>query len=215
MDWGILANLATAAGTLALAIATFFSIRSANRSNRTADRALRQGMRPILLPSLFTDPVQKIHYVDDHWLRVPGGRAVLEVTPVAAYLGLSVRDIGTGPAVVDGWDLVASSRDDRRPLSEYHLLTRDIYVPAGACGYVQVAAREPTGPEYQALARAEREHQTFAVDVLYSDVDGTQHHVIRIALNNTPGQEEDGHVWALNEVRHWTMLDEAVPARHA
>lgn len=57
MDWSIAANLATAAGTLVLAIATFFSIRTANRSNRTAARALQQGLRPILLPSLFTDPV--------------------------------------------------------------------------------------------------------------------------------------------------------------
>ena len=215
MDWSVAANLATAAGTLVLAIATFISIRSANRSNRTADRALRQGMRPILLPSLFTDPMQKIHYVDDHWLRVPGGCAVLEVTPEAAYLGLSVRDIGTGPAMIVGWDLLASPRDDRRPPSEYHLLSRDVYVPAAACGYVQIAAREPTSPEYQSLARAERDHENFTVDVLYSDIDGAQHHVIRITLTPTPGRDEDGQTWALNEARHWTMIRDAVPARHA
>lgn len=207
MDWGIAANLATAAGTLVLAVATFFSIRSANHSNRTAERALQQGLRPILLPSLFTDPVQKIHYADDHWLHVPGGRGILEVTPAAAYLGLSVRDIGTGPAVIDAWDIVDSSRDERRPVAGYHRLTRDLYVPAGGIGYVQVAAREVTSSAYQALARAERENQSFAVDVLYSDIDGVRHHILRVALNPTPGGDGDGRVWALNEVRHWTVGD--------
>jgi hypothetical protein len=202
MDWSVAANLATAAGTLVLAVATFLSIRTAIRSNRTADRALQQGLRPILLPSLFTDPVQKIHYVDEHWLQVPGGRATLEITPTVAYLGLSVRDIGTGPAVIDAWDILASSREDRRPVGDYHPLTRDLYVAAGACGYVQIAARDPTAPEYQALAGAERDHQPFAVDVLYSDIDETQHHIIRIALNPPPGTQEDGRVWALSEVRH-------------
>ncbi|MGH7910981.1 MAG: hypothetical protein ACREQM_15570 [Candidatus Dormibacteraceae bacterium] len=212
MNWAIAADLATAFGTLVLAVATFLSIRSANRSARTAERALEQGQRPILLPSLFTDPVQKIHYYDDHWLRVPGGRAVLEVAPEVAYLGLSVRDIGTGPAVIDGWDMLAGSRDQRRPAHEYYRLQRDLYVPASACGYVQIAARDTTGAAYQTLARAAREHQAFAVDVLYSDIDETRHHVVRIALNRAPGDDEDGHAWALNEVRHWNV-DEDIPAR--
>ncbi len=214
MDWGVAANLATAAGTLVLAIATFLSIRTAIRSNRTADRALQQGLRPILLPSLFTDPVQKIHYVDEHWLQVPGGRATLELTADAAYLGLSVRDIGSGPAVIDAWDILATARDERREVRDYHPLTRDLYVAAGACGYVQIAVRAPTAPAYQALARAERDHQPFAVDVLYSDIDETQHHIIRIALNRTPGADQDGRIWALSEVRHWTVSD-GHPERHS
>ena len=212
MDWSVAANLATAGGTLVLAIATFFSIRSATRSNRTADRALQQGLRPILLPSLFTDPVQKIHYIDQHWLQVPGGRATLEITPDVAYLGLSVRDIGTGPAVIDAWDILETPRDERRPVGEYHALARDVYVAAGACGYVQIAARDVTAPAYQALARAGRDHQPFSVDVLYSDIDETQHHIVRIGLTSMPGGDEKGHVWALNEVRHWTV-DEGHPER--
>jgi hypothetical protein len=214
MNWVIVADLATAFGTLVLAIATFFSIRSANRSNRTADRALQQGLRPILLPSLFTDPVQKIHYVDEHWLQVPGGRATLEVTPTAAYLGLSVRDIGTGPAVIDAWDILQTTRDERRPVRAYHPLTRDVYVAAGACGFVQIVARDPTSPVYQSLARAERDHQRFAVDVLYSDIDETQHHIIRIGLTSTPSGDQDGHIWALSEARHWTVPD-GHPERHS
>lgn len=213
MNWGIAASLATAIGTLVLAVATFLSIRTAIRSNRTADRALRQGLRPILLPSLYTDPIQKIRYVDDHWLQVPGGRGVLDVTPTAAYLGLSVRNIGPGPAVIDGWDVLTTARDHRRPIRDYHLMTRDLYVPAGAHGYVQIAGRDPAAPAYACLARAAQDPKPFAVDVLYGDIDESQHYVIRIALTVVPGAGDDGRVWALNEVRHWT-LSEAVPARH-
>lgn len=125
-----------------------------------------------------------------------------------------MRDIGTGPAVIDAWDILDSSRDERHPARDYHPLTRDIYVAAGACGYVQVAARDPTAPAYRSLARAGRDHQPFAVDVLYSDIDETQHHIIRVALNSTPGGDHDGRVWSLNEVRHWTV-NEPVPERHS
>jgi len=40
-DWANAASLATAGGTLVLAVATFASIRSANRSARMAERAAR------------------------------------------------------------------------------------------------------------------------------------------------------------------------------
>jgi hypothetical protein len=46
VDWGTISSLATAFGTLVLAVATFASIRSANRAARTADRALSFNIRP-------------------------------------------------------------------------------------------------------------------------------------------------------------------------
>ena len=57
-DWSTIASLATAGGTLVLAVATFASIRSANRSARvpersarTAERSLLAGQRPLLVNS--------------------------------------------------------------------------------------------------------------------------------------------------------------------
>ena len=50
-DWVTISSLATAGGTLVLAIATFSSVKSANRSARVAERALLAGMRPVLMPS--------------------------------------------------------------------------------------------------------------------------------------------------------------------
>lgn len=57
-DWSTIASLATAGGTLVLAVATFASIRSANRSVRTSERSARiaeqsllAGQRPLLVNS--------------------------------------------------------------------------------------------------------------------------------------------------------------------
>ena len=50
-DWASIASLATAAGTLVLAVATFAAVRSANRAARAAEQSLLVGLRPLLVPS--------------------------------------------------------------------------------------------------------------------------------------------------------------------
>ena len=47
-NWVTISSLASAGGTLVLAVATFASVRSGNRSARTADRAARIGERSLL-----------------------------------------------------------------------------------------------------------------------------------------------------------------------
>jgi len=48
-DWATVSSLATAGGTLALAVATFASVRSANRAARVAEQSLMEGLRPLPL----------------------------------------------------------------------------------------------------------------------------------------------------------------------
>jgi hypothetical protein len=50
-DITTIAELGTAGGTLILAIATFGSVRSANRAARVAERSLQIGLRPLLVES--------------------------------------------------------------------------------------------------------------------------------------------------------------------
>lgn len=50
-DWATVAGLATALGTLVLAVATFSAVRSANRTARAAERSLLAGLRPVLMAS--------------------------------------------------------------------------------------------------------------------------------------------------------------------
>ena len=53
-DWVTIASLATAAGTLVLAVATFSSVRSSSRSARIAEQALLADQRPLLMPHAST-----------------------------------------------------------------------------------------------------------------------------------------------------------------
>ena len=59
-DWVTISSLATAGGTLVLAVATFSSVKSANRSARVAERSLLAGQRPLLIPSKEDDPTEHI-----------------------------------------------------------------------------------------------------------------------------------------------------------
>src|SRR2546423_2775597 len=98
------ASLATAGGTLVLAAATFASVRSANRAARATERALLAGIRPVLVPSRLEDPPEKVGYLDDHWVKVPGGRAIAEATDEVVYLAIALRNVANGLAVLDRWD---------------------------------------------------------------------------------------------------------------
>src|SRR2546430_926799 len=102
-DWTVISSLATAGGTLVLALATFSSVRSSNRSARTAEKALLVGIRPVLVPSRMDDPMIKINWGDDHWTRLEGGQAGVEVDGDVIYLAMSLRNVGQGIAVLQAW----------------------------------------------------------------------------------------------------------------
>jgi hypothetical protein len=93
-DWVTISSLATAGGTLVLAVATFASVRSANQAARTAERALQVGLRPLLMPSRLEDPLVKVMWVDGHYSRLEDG---------IVYLAMSLRNVGSGMAVLHGW----------------------------------------------------------------------------------------------------------------
>jgi len=59
-------------------------------------------------PSRFEDPQEKVGFQDDHWVRVPGGRAVAEATDEAIYLAMALKNVGSGLAVLDRWDFYPS-----------------------------------------------------------------------------------------------------------
>ena len=67
-DWATISSLATAGGTLVLAMATFASVRSANQSARVAERSLLVGLRPVL----FTDAGAAASGLSRLGIRAPG-----------------------------------------------------------------------------------------------------------------------------------------------
>src|SRR4051794_34963661 len=102
-DWSTIASLSTAGGTLVLAIATFTSVRSSNRAARVAEQSLLTRLRPLLVPSRLEDPPEKVGFMDEHWVKVPGGGGTAEVVGDVIYLTMSLRNVGNGMAVLDRW----------------------------------------------------------------------------------------------------------------
>lgn len=76
-DWVPISSLATAGGTLVLAVATFGSVRSANRAARVAEQSLLAGIRPLLMPSRAQDPPQNAVTIDLLYGDHQGGQRVI------------------------------------------------------------------------------------------------------------------------------------------
>jgi hypothetical protein len=202
-DITTIADLATATGTLVLAVATFAAVRSGSRTARIAERTLLAQLRPLIVPSRLEDPPQKIGFADRKWLLAPGGQGAAEVDDGAVYLGIAVRNAGAGIAVLHGWHLNTigeRSDDPRTELESFHRLTRDIYVAPGDLGFWQGALRDPNEADFATARAAIEEREAIAIDVLYGDQDGGQRTITRFAL----WPREDGG-WTATVARHWNV----------
>jgi hypothetical protein len=199
-DWVAISSLATAGGTLALAGTTYASVRSANRAARAAEVSMLASLRPLLLPSAVDDPPQRIPFVDGVGVTAPGGGAGVEVVDGRVYLGLSLRNVGTGIAVLHGARFHRERRpeDQPSPLEEFRRLTRDLYIPPGEVGFWQGAFRD--GDADRELAVEAIEAGEFGIEVLYSDYEGGQRVVTRFGSQ----RQEDG-TWPLAAGRHWQI----------
>ena len=207
-DWVTISSLASAGSTIVLAIATFSSVRSANRSARTAERALQAGLRAVLVPSRPEAPEEKMRWVDGHWTRLPGGQAHAELEDGVIYLAISVRNVGAGLGVLHGWHLVPWQRmstDPHADPSEFRRQTRDLYVPTGDTSYWQAAIRDEHDELFGELATTIDERKPFSVDLLYSDHEGGQRTISRFLIS--PMTDKG---WFTSVGRHWNV-DRADP----
>jgi hypothetical protein len=208
-DWVTISSLATAGGTLALAIATFSSVRSSDRSARIAEQALQEQRRPLLMQARLEDPAQKIMFADGHWIQVQGSGAAIHEDGDTLYLGVAVRNVGAGIAVLQGWYVwprLARSDVDHRPAEEFRRQIRDIYVAPGDVTVWQGALRAADGDLTSHVAAARSERRPFSVDLLYSDQVGAQRTISRFAVSPVGGEEQ----WVANVGLHWS-LDRAGP----
>jgi hypothetical protein len=115
------------------------AVRSANRSARVTERTLLAGIRPVIVASRLEDPPEKVGFSDGKWIRVEGGRGVLEVGEDAVYIAIALRNVGSGLAVLDRWDfypgLPRGGDATFRDPSQFHRLTRDLYVPPAIAAF--------------------------------------------------------------------------------
>lgn len=199
-----LAELGTALGTLVLALATFAAVRSANRSTLLTERSLLAAIRPLLVSSRLLDDDQKVGFVDDHWVTVKGGRATAEAEHDAVYLTISLRNVGTGLAILNGWRFFEERQLGVTPapsLDEFHRLTRDIYIAPQEIGFWQGVFRNPQEELFLRAQRAVTERAAFTIDVLYGDADGGQRVITRFSVLPLP--DDDGWITAVS--RQWNV----------
>jgi hypothetical protein len=213
-DWTEISSLATGAGTLVLAVATFAAVRSSSRSARIAEIALQEQRRPLLAGSrLNVDPEQKIMFVDEHWVRVAGGHAVAESVDGVIYLVVSLRNFGAGIGVCQGWGVRAGLQ--RRTVEhvaedELRAQSRDLYIPAGDVGLWQGAIRERSDPGYEEVAHAISQREPITVELLYSDQVGAQRTITRFTLVPIRRDDAEEAMRLISTARHW-YLDRAGP----
>jgi hypothetical protein len=214
-EWATVASLATAVGTLVLAIATFAAVRSANYSARAADRAARvaeqsariaerslmAAERPLLMSSRLQDPEQKIQFLEGRLVRVGGGAATLEVADGVVYMAISVRNVGTGLAVMHGWHVEVGVQPQltHPPLEDFTTQTRDIYVAPGDIGFWQGALRDPAAARFMAVANAVEAGDPMMLSVLYGDWEGGQRVISQFALRRANGK------WLTSTGRHFNV----------
>jgi hypothetical protein len=151
--------------------------------------------------------------MDGRMLVVAGGGAAAEVADQAVYLAISVRNAGSGIAVLHGWRvypelLVAQGhgRGEHPPVEDFTALTRDLYVPVGDIGFWQGSFRDASSPDFASIRRAIEERERLTVDVLYGDFEGGQRVISRFAML----PREDGDGWIATVGRHWNV-DRADP----
>jgi hypothetical protein len=207
-DWVTISSLATAGGTLALAGATYGAVRSSNRSARVAEQALQEQRRPLIVHARLDDPMQKVRFVDGHWVHAEGADGVIEEGDGVLYLAMALRNVGNGIGVLLGWhpwpDL-ETTRTPHPPVEDFRLQTRDIYIAPGDVGLWQGALRDPAEPIFGEMSAASAGRQTVTIDLLYSDQVGGQRTISRFTI--TPVGDDR---WNTSAGRHWN-LDGATP----
>ncbi len=210
VDWPTIASLATAGGTLVLALATFSSVRFGQRSTRIAERstaiaerALLLGLRPVIAPSRVTDPPETVRFGEGRMVTVDGGMAAVEYEGGNYYFVIPLRNVGNGLAVLQAWRLKAGRPEldaGHGEPAEHRRQSRDLYVPAGDIGFWQGAVREPDDPFREGLREAFLAGETLTVDLLYGDHEGGQQTISRFILTR-----EENDQWRPGVVRHWPL----------
>jgi hypothetical protein len=205
-DITTIAELGTAGGTLILAVATFGSVRSANRAARVAERSLQLGLRPLLVQSRPEDPPEPAVFGSGKTLMPGNGLASIERDGDTILMAIPLRNVGAGMAILHGWHITGGWLRQRQEVhpdtAEFRQQLRDLYVPPSDTGFWQAGIRNADDP-YRAPVQAvlDGEEEGVAVFLLYGDHEGGQRTISRFGLRP---HEEDGR-WICSVTRHWNL----------
>jgi len=135
-------------GTLILAVATYGSVQSANRSARVAELSLLAGVRPVLIPSREGDPEERVRFGDGQIVNVPGHGAAVTFENDVIYLALALRNGGSGLGVLHGW------RARAQPPREGQVVSHGARLFEDAPPTDSAVSTEPSLKEYTDAQRA-------------------------------------------------------------
>ena len=201
-DWvTTFADMATGGGTLVLAVATFASVRSANRAARTAEVARRAGMRPVIMNSRLQDATQKIMFGDGTWVAIAGGSAAITVTDDNVYLAISVRNAGTGMGILHGWRIKAGREmpPTMPSLDDFTPQGRDMYVAPAEAGFWQGRLQDPSEVVFKEVCAAIEQRDYITLDLLYGDYEGGQRVISRFSLAHYEPADNDQRLAAVRD----------------
>jgi hypothetical protein len=206
-DWVTISSLATAGGTLVLAVATFSSVKSANRSAQVAERSLLAGVQPVLIPSREDDSVERVRFGDEQTLTIAGHGGAVIAGRYVIYLAMGVRNGGSGLAVIHGWHIQprTPAADGPPDVDEFRRQNIDLYIPAGDTGPWLGALRDPKEHGYEDVRRAVVADEPLALDLLYGDYEGGQRTIARFVLGAWPEGSEHMEGRRAFVIRYWNV----------
>jgi hypothetical protein len=204
-DTATIASLATAGGTLVLALATFASTRTSNRAARIAERALELNLRPVLIPAHEWDKSERVTFGDDQIVQLRGGFASVATRDGNLYFAAQLRNVGGGLGVLSSWWMQSDPQpnlDTLPELTQFNAQVRHLYVAPGDVGYWQGAIRvaDTDRGDREALCAAVTARQRLALFLRYGDQDGGHDTITRYTLM----PDEDGY-WIFGIGRHWSL----------
>jgi hypothetical protein len=187
-----------------LAVATFAAIRSSNRSARIAEVALQEQRRPVISQSRLDDPIQRLMFYDGYWGIAEGGQASVVHNDDVIYLSISLRNVGAGMGVCQAWYVrpgLASTgtAPEHVTLDQFRRQSRDIYIAPNDIGMWQGAIRDRDDPMRAGIVEAIDSGEGLSVELLYSDLVGSQRTVTRFGLRPVDG------TWYVTMSRHWHL----------
>jgi hypothetical protein len=203
-DWATIASVGTAAGTMVLGVATFASVRSAQRAARVAERSLLVGLRPVLMPSRPGDSPEGAMWGDGFTMSVDAGTARVEEHEGVIYLAMALRNVGAGLAVLRGWHLSQvegwAATQPHEELETFRLLQRDMYISGGDTGCWLGVVRA-TEPDLRRQVLEATSGSRLKIELLYGDHEGGQPTISRFFTERTEGREG----WTASASRHWIL----------
>jgi hypothetical protein len=124
------------------------------------------------------------------------------------YMGMGIRNAGSGLAVIHGWrvDLppeFGSGELVRPDVDAFRRQSRDLYIPAGDSGFWQGAIRDPADPDHSTILTAVRAGRRVLIDLLYGDYEGGQRTIARFSIAGHG--DDDTKVRDASVVRDWNV----------